>query len=53
MYLTARIADSRPFDGGSELRFRVGCEFTGRFAAEPVIAPGNEKPSPASPALPA
>ncbi len=43
MYLTARIADSRPYDGGdcgSERSFRVGCEFTGRFAAE-VVSPSS------------
>jgi hypothetical protein len=49
MYLTARIVDCRPYDRAGETNFRVGCEFTGRFASdeprEPLSCPATE-PSP-------
>ena len=44
MYLTARIADLRSYDGsgcGAARSFRIGCEFTGRFAAE-AFSPSSD-----------
>jgi hypothetical protein len=51
MYLTARIVDCRPHDGAGELRFRLGCEFTGRLAEEPGPRVAGHVPPDASPAL--
>jgi len=51
IYLTARIVDSRPLDSAAERSFRVGCEFTGRFATEQASPLSGREPTDASPLL--